>query len=71
MRYYNIVTVIPEVWKNLEIFLQKKKPGDDIFDKIDTQILNDYLKELLEGLTAKVFRTYNASFTFQNELKKC
>lgn len=24
----------------------------------------------MPGLTAKVFRTFNASFTFQNELKK-
>lgn len=44
MKYHNVVTVIPEVWKNLEIFMQKKKHDDDVFDKIDTQVLNDYLK---------------------------
>jgi DNA topoisomerase-1 len=71
MRYHNVVTIIPEVWRNIEIFMQKKQPTDNIFDKIDTQALNDYLKELLEGLTAKVFRTYNASSTLQNELNKC
>jgi DNA topoisomerase-1 len=42
-----------------------------LFDKIDAQSLNDYLKSQMEGLTAKVFRTYNASSTLQNELKKC
>lgn len=51
--------------------MQKKLPTNDLFDKIDAQALNDYLKELLEGLTAKVFRTYNASSTLQNELNKC
>ena len=25
---------------------------------------------MMDGLTAKVFRTYNASFTLQNELAK-
>ena len=51
--------------------MQKKQPTNDLFDKIDAQALNDYLKELLDGLTAKVFRTYNASNTLQNELDKC
>lgn len=47
MRYYNVVTVIPEVWKNIEIFMQKKQPDNDVFDKIDAPALNDYLRELL------------------------
>lgn len=29
-----------------------------------------YLKELMPGLTAKVFRTYNASYTLDQELNK-
>ena len=33
-------------------------------------MLNEYLDSFLEGLTAKVWRTYNASFTFQKELDK-
>ena len=32
--------------------------------------MNDYLKSLMDGLSAKVFRTYNASFTLQQELNK-
>jgi DNA topoisomerase I len=40
-----------------------KKPGQDLFDKIDTSRLNAHLKDLMPGLTAKVFRTYNASIT--------
>jgi DNA topoisomerase-1 len=32
--------------------------------------LNEYLKELMDGLSAKVFRTYNASITLQQQLDK-
>ena len=71
MRYVNTVKVDPAVWKDIELFRKGKKPEDDLFDKIDAQSLNDYLKSQMEGLTAKVFRTYNASSTLQNELKKC
>lgn len=41
----------------------KKDKGDDLFDLLDTSKLNAHLKELMPGLTAKVFRTYNASIT--------
>ena len=33
-----------------------------------TSILNAHLSTLMEGLTAKVFRTYNASRTLQEQL---
>lgn len=33
-----------------------------------TSDLNQYLSDLMKGLTAKVFRTYNASKTLQDEL---
>lgn len=33
-------------------------------------MLNDYLRAQMEGLTAKVFRTYNASYTLEQELYK-
>ena len=65
MRYVNTVKVIPQVWKNIELFRRNKEADNDLFDKIDAQALNDYLKSQMEGLTAKVFRTYNASITLQ------
>lgn len=40
-----------------------KSNSDDLFDELDTSKLNAHLKELVPGLTAKVFRTYNASIT--------
>ncbi|KAK9702291.1 DNA topoisomerase 1 [Basidiobolus ranarum] len=71
IRYYNEVNVDEQVFKNLKLF--KKPPkgeGDDLFDRLTTQSLNKHLSSLMPSLTAKVFRTYNASFTFQDELKK-
>ena len=44
MRYVNTVKVVPSVWKSIELFRHNKKPEDDLFDKIDAQSLNDYLK---------------------------
>uniref|UniRef100_A0A3Q3XD39 DNA topoisomerase I n=1 Tax=Mola mola TaxID=94237 RepID=A0A3Q3XD39_MOLML len=35
-----------------------------------TSVLNKHLQELMDGLTAKVFRTYNASITLQQQLKE-
>uniref|UniRef100_A0A671P7V2 DNA topoisomerase I n=1 Tax=Sinocyclocheilus anshuiensis TaxID=1608454 RepID=A0A671P7V2_9TELE len=35
-----------------------------------TSILNKHLQELMDGLTAKVFRTYNASITLQQQLNE-
>ena len=32
--------------------------------------MNQYLDSFMKGLTAKVFRTYNASVTLQNLLKR-
>lgn len=50
-------------------FCPGKKGGDDLFDKLDTSKLNSHLKELMPGLTAKVFRTYNASITLDDMVR--
>ena len=68
IRYYNEVQVEKRVYKNVQLFMDNKKPGDDLFDRLNTTILNEYLNTLMPGLTAKVFRTYNASFTLQQQL---
>lgn len=68
IRYYNAVAVEKRVFKNLELFKENKKEGDDLFDRLNTSVLNDHLRDLMDGLTAKVFRTYNASITLQNQL---
>lgn len=71
IRYYNEVPVDPIIFKNIGIFMRPPKtPADLIFDRLTTSDLNKYLNGLMPGLTAKVFRTYNASSTFQQELEK-
>ncbi|KAH7720203.1 DNA binding/DNA topoisomerase type I [Aphelenchoides avenae] len=70
IRYYNKVPVEKQVFKNLKIFKENKEGSDDLFDRLDTSSLNAHLKTLTPDgkLTAKVFRTYNASITLQQQL---
>ncbi|XP_050219344.1 DNA topoisomerase 1 alpha-like [Mercurialis annua] len=68
IRYENTVEVKPEVYDAIGTFQKGKKQTDDLFDKLDTTKLNAHLKELMPGLTAKVFRTYNASITLDEKL---
>lgn len=43
--------------------LAAKKPEDQLFETMDATDLNKTLKDLMDGLSVKVFRTYNASIT--------
>ncbi|RXN14883.1 DNA topoisomerase mitochondrial-like isoform X1 [Labeo rohita] len=70
IRYYNKVPVEKQVFKNLKLFIKHKDPEDDLFDRITTINLNKTLNESMSGLTAKVFRTFNASTTLQDQLNK-
>lgn len=69
IRFYQEVEVDRQVFKNLRIFKKEPKgPGDDMFDRITPTILNKHLQNYMKGLTAKVFRTYNASKTMQDQM---
>jgi DNA topoisomerase-1 len=57
-------------YENLKRLCKAKGASAKIFPNVDATTLNDYLKTLLPGLTAKVFRTYKASSILQNELSK-
>ncbi|KAK2998133.1 hypothetical protein RJ639_025364, partial [Escallonia herrerae] len=70
IRYQNEVEVEVPVYKAIQQFRSGKRGSDDLFDKLDTSKLNAHLKELMPGLTAKVFRTYNASITLDEMLSK-
>lgn len=76
---------VPErIFKNIKMFatstkdakgaLTTKSPTDAIFDRVDTADVNKFLRDPskggMSGLSAKVFRTYNASTTFQGLLNK-
>uniref|UniRef100_A0A8C4S3Z3 DNA topoisomerase n=1 Tax=Erpetoichthys calabaricus TaxID=27687 RepID=A0A8C4S3Z3_ERPCA len=69
IRYYNKVPVKKTVFKNLKLFMENKDGEDDLFDKLNTTLLNKHLQSLMPGLSAKVFRTYNASITLQEQLQ--
>ncbi|XP_066873921.1 DNA topoisomerase I, mitochondrial isoform X1 [Kogia breviceps] len=69
IRYYNKVPVEKPVYENLQLFMESKGPGDELFDRLTTASLNKHLQDLMDGLTAKVFRTCNASLTLQGQLR--
>ncbi|KAL6453996.1 TOP1 DNA topoisomerase 1 [Candida maltosa Xu316] len=69
IRFYQEVEVDRQVFKNLRIFKKAPKvPGDDLFDRISPSMVNKQLQNYMKGLTAKVFRTYNASKTMQDQI---
>ncbi len=70
VRYVNTVKIQPEVYRIIATFIKDKKPSEELFDEINPSMLNAYLKTMMEDLTAKVFRTYNASKLFQDELNE-
>lgn len=70
VRYNRTVKVDTIVYNNLKTFTDNKTKDDQLFDLISSNDINEYLKKYMKNLTAKVFRTYNASNLFAKELKK-
>ncbi len=68
IRYYNQVEVEKQVYDNMRLFCKKKDPKQLIFHRLTVTGLNEYLKDIMDGLSAKVFRTYNASITLDELL---
>lgn len=56
--------------RNLREFTAGKQPGDQIFPEITSAQVNNFLRSVMPGLTAKVFRTYHATTTVQDFLKQ-
>ena len=65
IQYFNTVEVLPIVHSLVTRFRVGKENGDQIFDQLSPGQLNKHLNSIMPGLTAKVFRTYNASITLQ------
>ena len=70
IRYLQEHEVDPLVFVAMQKFCKGKKPDHDIFDQIDPTKVNKHLQSLMPGLTIKVFRTYNASYTLNKLLKE-
>lgn len=69
VRYLKEFDVDEQIYKNLEELIKNKNKYDNLFD-IKSNDLNQYLGGFMKDLTAKVFRTFNASNLLNEELKK-
>lgn len=56
------------VRRNLHEFCKGKKSTDLVFDKIDSGLVNRFLRRAAKGLTTRVFRTHHATETVQSYL---
>jgi DNA topoisomerase-1 len=70
VRYYNKLKVDSKIYENILNFIEGKEKYDEVFNFITSSDINKYLQTFMKELTAKVFRTYNASYLFQKELNK-
>jgi len=70
IKFCKKIKVHPDIYSNLKDFVYNKTGKNDLFNKISASSLNEYLEHFLPNLTAKVWRTYNASNLFQKELDK-
>ena len=70
VRYVNTIKVDDIIYKNLKKNLVSKNKNDQIFNLITPSNVNEYLQSFLKGLTAKTFRTYNASNLFQIKIRR-
>ena len=72
IRYLNKVKIPDIVYNNIKEFHDdpEKKPSDELFELVNSDTLNKYIKQFMRILTCKIFRTFNASYTMQGELNK-
>jgi len=68
VRYVKMIKIDELVYNNLVSFTKSKNKDSEIFDEVSTTDINKYLQSVMDDLTAKVFRTYNASDLFNHEL---
>ena len=69
IRYFNEVEVDERVHRALAAFKRTRKEGDNLFEAMTVDDLNAFLRDFMPGLSAKVFRTYNASITLDSQLQ--
>lgn len=70
IEYDNKVKIDKKIYSNIAQFLKGKKAEDSLFEEVVPSKLNRYLQSLMTGLTAKVFRTYNASSILAKTLEE-
>ena len=76
IRYQNESKIAKPVYQKLKQLINTKDTKDtrdtkeELFSDITPLDINKYLQTFMKKLTAKVFRTYNASHLFSKELRK-
>jgi len=77
IRYENVAEIHELVYSNMKDFSLKtidgkraKRPEDLLFDGMSATDINQLFKCYMPGLSAKVFRTYNASITLAKLLRE-
>jgi DNA topoisomerase I len=56
--------------QNLRKYTAGKKLSDEVFDIVTSAMVNQFLSGVVQGATAKVFRTYHASVVAENSLRR-
>ncbi len=69
VRWTKTVEAPPGVIKNIEAFSRESK--EYLFEGINSRKVSRFLSEKMEGLTAKVFRTWRCTNTVKEQLQKC
>lgn len=68
IRYCKKINIDEIIYNNIKNFMINKKNKDKLFDNITNISLNKYLNDFMKGITSKVWRTFNASNSFQTYL---
>jgi DNA topoisomerase-1 len=68
--FNNTIDVSDIVYENIKEFMKGKKPSEKLFDLVDANEVNKYLKSIDRDFTAKVFRTRLASSIMYEGLKQ-
>lgn len=58
-----------DVVENLREFMNYSK-GNTLFDEVNSSVVSEFLDEVMEGISAKVFRTCHATEAVESQLKK-
>lgn len=58
-----------KVVKNLQDFMEASD-GNTLFDEVNSSVVSEFLDEVMEGITAKVFRTCHATDAVEYKLKE-
>ncbi|MCW4051150.1 MAG: DNA topoisomerase I [Candidatus Bathyarchaeota archaeon] len=69
VRFLLTTEVDPQAFENLKEFAESAGDGA-LFDEVNSSVVSEFLDEVMEGITAKVFRTCHATVIVEDKLKE-